>query len=71
MALLVPVAVTAATPLCLYKFVATPLRLAAVLTVAIDCLLEIFLRLVNASFALPVVITRSRLRHAAHQQQHS
>ena len=68
---LVPVAVTAATPLCLFQFVATSLRLAAVLTVAVDCLAEILLGFVDALFALAIVITRPRLRHAAHQQQYS
>jgi hypothetical protein len=71
MALLVPIAVTAATPLCLLKLVATFLRLAAVLTVAIDCLSEIFLGLVDALIALAVVIARLRARHAARQQQYS
>jgi hypothetical protein len=71
MALLVPIAVTAATPLCLLKFVATLLRLAAVLTVAVDCLSEIFLGLVNALVALAVIIARLRTCHAARQQQYS
>jgi hypothetical protein len=52
LALLVPLAVTAATPLCLLKLVATFLRLAAALTVTIDCLSEIFLGLLDALVAL-------------------
>jgi len=71
MALLVPIAVTAATPLCLLKLVATFLRLAAVLTVAVNCLSEIFLGLLDALVALAVVIARQRARHAARQQQYS
>jgi hypothetical protein len=71
MSLLVPIAVTAATPLCLLKLVATFLRLAAVLTVAVNCLAEIFLGLVDALVALAVVIARLRARHAARQQQYS
>ena len=71
MALLAPIAVTAATPLCLFKLVATFLRLAAVLTVAVDCLAEIFLGPVDALVALAVVIARLRARHAARQQQYS
>ena len=56
MALLVPivvaVAVAAATPLCLLELVATFLRLAAVLTVAVNCLSEIFLGLVDTLVAI-------------------
>jgi hypothetical protein len=71
MAHLAPIAVTAATPLCLFKLVPTFLRLAAVLTVAVDCLAEIFLGFVDALVALAVVIARLRARHAARQQQNS
>jgi tellurite resistance protein TehA-like permease len=71
MALLVPIVVTATTPLCLLKLVATFLRLAAVLTVAVDCLSEIFLGLVNALVAFAVVIARLRTCHTARQQQYS
>jgi hypothetical protein len=71
MALLVPITVTAATPLCLLKLVATFLRLAALLTMAVDSLSEIFLGVVDALIALAIVITRPHARHAAHQQQYS
>ncbi len=71
MALLVPIAVTTATPLCLLKLVATPLRLAAPLTVAVDCFSEIFLGPVDALLALAVVIARLSTHHTARQQQYS
>ncbi|MGA9057547.1 MAG: hypothetical protein WB763_13670 [Terriglobia bacterium] len=71
MALLVPIAVAAATPLCLLKVVATFLPLGAVLTVAVNCLSEIFLGLVDTLVALAVVIARLRARCATSQQQYS
>ena len=71
MALLVPIAVPAATPLCLLKLVATFLRLAALLTVAVNCLSEIFLGPVDTLLASAVVIARLRARHATSQQQYS
>ena len=71
MALLVPIAVPAATPLCLLKLVATFLRLAAVLTVAVNFLSEFFLGLVDTLLALAVVVARLRARHATSQQQYS
>ncbi len=71
MSLLVPVAVTAATPLWLIKLVATSLRLAAVLPVAVDRLSEIFFGLVDALVALAVVIVRLRACRAVRQQQYS
>jgi hypothetical protein len=71
MALLVPIVVAAATPLCLLQLVATFLRLAAVLTVAVNCLSEIFLGLVDTLVAMAVVITRLRARYATCQQQYS
>ncbi|MGD0227804.1 MAG: hypothetical protein ABSF71_36300 [Terriglobia bacterium] len=71
MALLAPIAVTAATPFCLLKLVATFLRLAAVLTVPVNCFPEIFLGLVDALVALTVIIACLRARHAASQQQYS
>ena len=71
MAQLVPIVVAAATPLCLLKFVATFLRLAALLTVAVNCFSKIFLGLVDTLGALAVVITRLRARHATSQQQYS
>jgi len=69
--LLVPIAVTAATPPCLLKLVATSLRLAAVLTVAVNFLSEFFLGPVDPLLALAVAIARLRARHATNQQQHS
>jgi hypothetical protein len=71
MALLVPIVAAAATPLCLLKFVATFLRLGALLTVAGNCLSEISLGLVDTLVALAVVIARLRARHATSQQQYS
>jgi hypothetical protein len=71
MALLVPIAVPAATPPCLLKLVATFLRLAALLTVAVNCLSEIFLGPVDTLLASAVVIARLRARHATSQQQYS
>ena len=71
MALLVPIAVTTATSLCLLKLVATFLRLAAVLTVAVNFLSEFFLGPVDTLMALAVVIARLRARHATSQQQYS
>jgi hypothetical protein len=65
------VVVAAATPLCLVKLVATSLRLSAVLTVAVNCLSEIFLGLVDTLVAMAVVITRLRARHATSQQKYS
>jgi len=67
----VPIAVAAATPLCLLKLVATFLRLAALLTVAVNFLSEIFLGLVDTLLAMAVVIARLRARHATSQQQYS
>jgi hypothetical protein len=69
--LLIVIVVAAATPLCLLELVATFLRLAAVLTVAVNCLSELFLGLVDTLLALAVVITRPRARHATSQQQYS
>jgi len=71
MALLVPIAVTAATPLCLLKLVAPFLRLAAVFTVAVNFLSEFFLGPVDTLLALAVVVARLRARHATSQQQYS
>jgi hypothetical protein len=71
MAPLVPIAVAAATPLCLLKLVATFLRLAALLTVAVNFLSEFFLGPADALLALAVVIARLRARHATSQQQYS
>jgi hypothetical protein len=71
MALLVLIAVAAATPLCLLKLVATFLRLAAVFTVAVNFLSEIFLGLVDTLLAMAVIIARLRARHATSQQQYS
>jgi hypothetical protein len=51
MALLVFIAVAAATPLRLLKFLATFLRLAALLTVAVNCSSKIFLGLVDTLVA--------------------
>jgi len=64
----VPIVLVAATPPCLLKLVATFLRLAAVLTVAVNCLSEIFLGLVDTLLAMAVVIARLRARHATSQQ---
>jgi hypothetical protein len=69
MALLVSIVVVAATPLRLLQFVATFLCLAAVLTVAVNCLSEIFLGLVDTLFAMAVIITRLRERRSTSQQQ--
>jgi len=71
MALLVFIAVAAATPLRLLKFLATFLRLAALLTVAVNCFSKIFLGLVDTLVALAVVIARLRVPHATCQQQYS
>ncbi len=71
MALLAYIAVAAATPLCLPKFVATFLRLAALLTVAVNCILKIFLGLADTLVALPVVIARLRERRSTSRQQYS
>jgi hypothetical protein len=71
MALLVPIAFPAATPLCLLKLVATFLRLAAVFTVAVNFLSEIFLGLVDTLLAMAVIIARLRARHATRQQHYS
>jgi positive regulator of sigma E activity len=68
-ALLVPIAVTAATLLYFLELVATFLRLATVFTVAVNCLSEIFLGLVDPLLAL--VVARPRARHATSQQQYS
>ena len=68
MALLVPIAVTLATPPGLLKLAATSLRLSAVLTVAANCLTQIFLGPVDTLLA---VIARPRTRRAASQQQYS
>ena len=70
-ALLVPIEVAAANPLCLLKLVAAFLRLAAVLTVLVNCLSKLFLGLVDTLVAMAVVIARLRARHAANQQKHS
>jgi len=73
MAILAPVVivVTAAIPLCLVKLVTPFLRLAAALTVFVNCLSEIVLGLVDTLVAFVVPITRLRARHAASHQQHS
>jgi hypothetical protein len=68
---LAPIVDTAATPLCLLELVATILRLAAVLTVAFNCLSEIFLGLVDALVAVAVVIARPPARPARSQQHYS
>jgi hypothetical protein len=70
-AIVIVVAVAPATPLCLLELVATFLRLAAVLTVAVNCLSELFLGLVDTLIAMAVVITRPRARYATSQQQYS
>jgi hypothetical protein len=67
----VPIAVTAATSSYLFKLVATFLRLAAVLTVAVNCLSEIFLGPLDALVALAVVVARLRAHRSARQQQYS
>jgi hypothetical protein len=64
-----PIVVAAATPLCLLKLLATFLRLAAVFTVAVNFLSEIFLGLVDTLLAMAVIIARLRARHATSQQQ--
>jgi len=69
--IVIVIVVAAATPLCLLELVATFLRLAAVLTVAVNCLSELFLGLVDTLVAMAVVITRLRARHATSQQQYS
>jgi hypothetical protein len=51
--------------------VATFLRLAALLTVAVNCFSKIFLGLVDTLVALAVVIARLRVPHATCQQQYS
>ena len=66
-----PIAVTAATPLCLVKLVATSLRLAAVLTVAVNFPSESFLGPVDTLVALAVAFARLRARHPTSQQQYS
>jgi hypothetical protein len=66
-----PIAFLAATPLCLLKLVATFLRLAAVFTVAVNFLSEIFLGLVDTLLAMAVIIARLRARHATSQQEYS
>jgi hypothetical protein len=68
---LAPIVVVAATPLCLLKLVATFLRLAALLTVAVNCLAQIFLSLMDPLLAMAVVITRLRARHPTCQQHYS
>jgi hypothetical protein len=50
---------------------ATFLRRAAVLTVPVNCLSQIFLGLVDTLVAMAAVITRQRARHATSQQEHS
>jgi hypothetical protein len=71
MALLVPIVVAAATLPHFLKLVTTFLRLAAVLTVAVDCLAEILFRLVDAILALAVVVAGLRERRTASQQHYS
>jgi len=71
MALLAPIAVIAATPPCLLKLVATFLRLAAALTVAVNFPSEFFLGPVDTLLATAVVIARLGARHATSQQQYS
>jgi hypothetical protein len=61
----------AATPPCLLKLVATFLRLAAALTVAVNCLSEIFLGVVDTLATVPVVIGRLCERDTARQQRYS
>jgi len=60
-----------ATPPCLLKLVATFLRLAALLTVAVNFLSEIFLSLVDPLATIPVVIGRLCKRDTARQQRYS
>jgi hypothetical protein len=71
MALLAPIVVAAATPVCLLKLVATSLRLAAALTVAVNGLPEIFLGLVDTLVAMAVLITRLCACHATSQHKYS
>ena len=73
MALLVPivVAVAAATSSGLLKLVTTFLRLAALLTVAVNFLSEFFLGLVDSLLASAVVIARLSARHPTCQQHYS
>lgn len=66
---LAPIAV-AATPLCLLKLMAAFIRLAAVLTVPVNCLSKLFLGFVDTLVAMAVVIARLRARRAASQQKH-
>jgi hypothetical protein len=66
MALLVPVAVVAATSSGFLQLVAVSFRFAAVLAVAANRPVQVFLRLVDALLA---VIARPRAGRAAHQQQ--
>jgi len=65
------IAVAAATSSGLLKLVTTFLRLAALLTVAVNFLSEFFLGPVDALLAFAVVIARLRARHATSQQQYS
>jgi len=69
--LLIAIAVAAATPPCLLKFVATFVRLAALLPVAVNCFSKIFLGIVDTLLALAVVIARLRERRSTSQQQYS
>ena len=69
--LLIAIMVAAATPLCLLQLVATFLRLAALLTVAVNCFSKIFLGLVDTLVALAVVIARLRERRSTSQQPYS
>jgi len=61
----------AATPPCLLEVVATFLRLAAVVPVAVNFLSEIFLGLVNTLATVAVVIGRLCERDTASQQRYS
>jgi hypothetical protein len=67
----VPIVVAATAPLCLLKLVPTFFRLAAVLTLAVNCLSQIFFGLVDTLLAMAVVITRLRARHPTCQQHYS
>jgi len=69
--LLIAIAVAAATPLCLLELVATFLRLAALLTVAVNCFSKVFLGIVDTLVALADVIACLRERRSSSQQQYS
>ena len=62
------VMVLAATSPRLFKLMAPSLRLPAALSVAVDCLLEVLLGLMDTLLASAVVIVRLRERHTTSQQ---